>query len=75
MTNRYSLTHDVELHRSRLQAEAAGRPPRNRFHRRFRDIIPAMAGTMSRKPQLFPRPGVGSAWSSAGAAATHRAGA
>ena len=60
MTNSYYLAHDVELHRSRLQAEAAARPHRTRTHRRFRDMIPAMARTKSRKPQLLllPRPDV-----------------
>jgi len=73
MTNSYLLAHDVELHRSRLQAEAAARPRRSRSHRRFRDMGSALAGLKSRKAQLFPRPGIGSSWASASAAATSRA--
>jgi hypothetical protein len=73
MTNSYLLAHDVELHRSRLQAEAAARPRRTRSHRRFRDMVPAISWTVSRKPQLFPRQGAGMSWSAASPAATSRA--
>jgi hypothetical protein len=72
----YFIAHEADRRIAERHATAAlarrraGAPV---TRRRFRDIGPAIAGILSRKGQVPPRPGAGSPWTWASAAATSRA--